>query len=137
MPFLATYELPFLATSQSCHMWQLYVLLNLFLPEIGKPKFWQFWQLYKAAIFGNFTKLPYLATLRSWHYWQLHKAAICGNYICCQIWQQWSANFGTSLEVIIFHVLAIIGTLSCFKKCLSQATFQNWHKFPCPFIVTY
>jgi len=104
--------------------------------KLVNPNFANFGNLW-VAISGNFIKLPYLAALQSCHYWQLHKAAICGNYICCQIWQQWSANFGKSLEIIIFHILAIIGTLSCFKKCLSQATFQNWHKFPYPFIATF
>ena len=71
------------------------------------------------------------------HFWQLYKATISGNFISCQMWQQLSANFGKSLEIIIFHVLAIFGTSGCFKKCLSQATFQNRPKFSGLFIVTF
>ena len=60
------------------------------LVEIGKPKFshfWQFtschfWQFYEAAISGNFTTLPFLATAQSCHFWQLHKSAIQASFIC-------------------------------------------------------
>jgi len=60
-----------------------------------------FWQLYKVAIFGNFTKLPFLATSQSCHYWQLHKAAICGNFTKLPyVATIFAAKFGNS-EVLI------------------------------------
>ena len=134
-------KLPFLATSQSCLFWQLHeaAIFGNFtkLPFLATSRSCHFLQLHQTAISDNCTKLPFLATSQSCHFWQLHKAAICGNYNCCHIWQQLSAHFGKSLEVIIFHILAIIGMPSCFKICLSQTTFQNWHKFPCPFIATF
>ena len=81
------YFLPRCCCSSTGFTCQRYVLSPI-LAEISKPKFcqfWQlmschFWQLHKATIFGNFTKLPFLATSQSCHFWQLHKATIFGNF---------------------------------------------------------
>ena len=130
-----------------CQFWKVIIIIPCFA-IIGTRKFCHLWQLSYSCHFWQFLKLPFLATAQSCHIWQLYKAAIFGNFtklpyvatICAAKfgnsykYQLILANYWKSQE---FHALAIIGTPSCFKKCLSQATFQNWYKFPFPFIVTF